>query len=159
MSLVLEVEADSFSDDLKSATVACPTCAKKHEHNAQPWAANEQGVFHHQTWYGATCNCGCNFAFMLEFASEPLQVGRRYLIKKPPHSFGVIENDLVNFKETVYDVEVLKKPEMVTTFDGETETIEPIPENLAGEDWYYVRSVRTNRTQWLNPKGCQRVPL
>ena len=95
--------------------------------------------------------------------SEPvfmaLEVGKKYLIIKPAHSFGEIDGELVAFEEQRTDVLVLPKPKTVMTCDGETEVEGPLPEHLAKPDWYAVQNLSTNLRFWLNPTGCQVVEL
>ena len=93
----------------------------------------------------------------LELAT--LEVGKKYLIIKPAHSFGEIDGELVEFEEQRTDVVVLPKPKTVMTCDGETEVEEPLPEHLAKPEWYSVQNLRTNARFWLNPTGCQVVEL
>lgn len=88
-----------------------------------------------------------------------LEVGKKYLIIKPAHSFGEIDGELVEFEEQRTEVLVIPKPESVIMCDGETEVEEPLPEHLAKPDWYAVQNLRTNLRFWLNPTGCQVVEI
>lgn len=159
MSVILEIQADKYSDDKSSAHVACPKCADEHKLIANSWIVNSDGMFRHNIWYGHSCKCGTDFCFMLEFEKTPLKIGGKYCIKKPAHSFGVIDGNLTNFPEKVYGIEVLNKPNPITVWDGEQETLEPLPEHLAQDDWYYVRDLNSGKTHWLNPKGCQVIAM
>lgn len=47
-----------------------------------------------------------------------MQIGCKYLVVKPAHSFGEIDGELVDFAESRVEVEVLPKPQTVVMFDG-----------------------------------------
>tara|TARA_R100001591_G_scaffold15281_2_gene21692 strand:+ start:209 stop:685 length:477 start_codon:yes stop_codon:yes gene_type:complete len=155
----LEVEAAEYSQDFKQTIVYCPKCGERHVHQAESWAVNAKGVFFNGTWYGFTCNCQQDVTFMLSFESVPMLVGKNYLVVRPAHSFGEIDGEIVNFEEQRTEVEVLPKPTTVIVCDGESETIEAIPEHLARDDWYAVRIVGSGKRHWLNTKGCQVILL
>lgn len=131
MTEIVEIQAYTYSEDKTSAKVFCPCCAQEHNLRSSSWKVNQEGPFKHELWYGHECPCGCSFCFRLEFEKKPLITGEQYLIKKPAHSFGVIDGNLTNFKEKTYAIEVLEKPSQVTVWDGEQETVEPTPEHLA----------------------------
>ena len=159
-STPLEVEADNYSDDLLRAVVSCPTCGKQHTCNADSWKDNVDGIFAHQSWYRFNCvACSQSVAFMLAFEVVRMESGKPYIVVRPAHSFGVIDGELVNFKEDCMHVLVMPKPATVIVDDGEFETIEPLPPHLAKPDWYKVRYVdikrRDGKPFWLNTKGCQ----
>jgi hypothetical protein len=88
-----------------------------------------------------------------------LEVGKKYLIIKPAHSFGIIDGEQVDFEEQRTEILVLPKPETVIACDGETEVEETLPEHLAKPDWYAVRKLSTNLTFWLNPNGCKAIEI
>ncbi len=159
-STPLEVEADSYSDDLAQAAVSCPACGARHTCTADSWKTNLDGTFLHQSWYGYSCSeCSQSIAFMLAFEVVQMEPGKQYIVVRPAHSFGEIDGELVNFKEDRMHIMVIPKPANVIVNDGEHETIEPLPEHLAKPDWYKVRYVdlakRNGKPFWLNTKGCQ----
>lgn len=88
-----------------------------------------------------------------------LEVGKKYLVIKPAHSFGEIDGELVEFEEKRTEVLVLPKPATVITCDGETEVEAPLPAHLAKPDWYAVQKLNSNLRFWLNPAGCQVVEI
>lgn len=88
-----------------------------------------------------------------------LEVGKKYLVIKPAHSFGIIDGEMIDFDETRTEVQVLPKPETVIVCDGETEVEEPLPAHLAQPDWYAVRKLSNGIIFWLNPAGCQVVEI
>lgn len=159
----LEVEAERFAKDCTLAVVYCPVCAKKHPLSATKWPSNHNGIFSLTTWYTFNCGCGQNIAFMLAFPIVNMKTGEAYTVIKPAHSFGVIDGESVNFKETRMEIEVLPKPKEVLVCDGETETTEKLPDHLAQPDWYLVKYTnkpkKPNFTFWLNSKGCQVLPI
>lgn len=88
-----------------------------------------------------------------------MEIGRKYLVVKPAHSFGEIDGELVDFAETRTEIEVLPKPQTVLMFDGDTEEVEPLPMHLAQDDWFLVRDIKTGITSWLNTAGRQITKL
>lgn len=96
---------------------------------------------------------------LIETPLPLLEVGKRYLVIKPAHSFGEIDGELVNFEETRTEIEVLAKPETVIVCDGETEVEEPLPAHLTQQDWYSVRKIKSGVCFWLNTKGCRVIQL
>lgn len=84
-----------------------------------------------------------------------MQVGGKYLVIKPAHSFGEIDGQIVDFPERRSEIEVLPKPAKVAVFDGETTVTERLPEHLSQNDWYRVRNLTTGNSYWLNSQGLE----
>lgn len=158
-----QVQAYTFTDDCKLALVNCPSCAKQHEIIAGKSITFPEQFFSHHTWYTFSCDCHQQISFMLKFHVVMMEVGKRYTVIKPAHSFGEIDGELVNFEETRMDLEVLPKPSTVVVFDGYSENTEPLPDHLAKDDWYAVKYACSTKSKvkpfWLNTRGCQVLPF
>jgi len=158
-----QVQAYSFTDDCKLVVVICPSCAKEHSLLASALSNSSEQAFSHYTWYALACDCKQKISFMLKFPVIRMEVGERYTVIKPAHSFGEIDGELVNFDETRMDVEVLPKPSTVVVFDGYSESTESLPEHLAEDDWYAVKYACSTKSKvkpfWLNTRGCQVLPF
>lgn len=84
-----------------------------------------------------------------------LEVGKKYKVTVSERQVETYFRGLVTMPEENFNIEVLEKPKYVKV-DGK---IELLPEHLASEGWYLVKSLHSNFTRWFCTEGVTIVEL
>ncbi|MFQ2238155.1 hypothetical protein ACK32R_20930 [Aeromonas dhakensis] len=79
-----------------------------------------------------------------------LEIDAKYLATSFQPPIEDPEGNMVEFVPKKIIIQVLEKPTMVESFDGETKKTVPLPEHLKADSWYFVKNMGTGKTHFCN---------